>query len=98
MTDCSTSAPPDQAVHTDIVALLEAHHRTAAPNPALEHLMKPGKNRPVGLILCAEKGRSKAHYALKGQPQKLPAEKLDKTRCEQEARRIAHCSDVEGGV
>jgi predicted nuclease of restriction endonuclease-like (RecB) superfamily len=33
-------------------------------NYAREHWMKLGENPPVGLILCAEKGASEAHYAL----------------------------------
>jgi predicted nuclease of restriction endonuclease-like (RecB) superfamily len=54
-------------------------------NYAREHWMKPGENPPIGLILCAEKGASEAHYALDGLPNKvlaaeyqmvLPEEKL----------------------
>jgi predicted nuclease of restriction endonuclease-like (RecB) superfamily len=70
-------------------------------NYAREHWVKPGENPPVGLILCAQKGASEAHYALDGLPNKvlaaeyqtvLPdekvlAEKLDKTRRELEAWR-----------
>jgi predicted nuclease of restriction endonuclease-like (RecB) superfamily len=81
-------------------------------NYAREHWMKPGENPPVGLILCAEKGASEAHYALEGLPnkvlaaeyqtvlpdEKLLAEELDKTRRELEARRIARGGDTEGGV
>ena len=33
-------------------------------NYAREHWMKPGENPPIGLILCAEKGATEAHYAL----------------------------------
>lgn len=33
-------------------------------NYASEHWMKAGENPPVGLILCAEKGATEAHYAL----------------------------------
>ena len=71
-------------------------------NYAREHWMKPGENPPVGLILCAEKGATEAHYALEGLPNKvlaaeyqtvlpdetLLAEELAKTRRELEARRI----------
>ncbi len=35
--------------------------------------MKPGENPPVGLILCAEKGASEAHYALDNLPNKVLA-------------------------
>ncbi|MFZ4625309.1 MAG: PDDEXK nuclease domain-containing protein [Rhodoferax sp.] len=54
-------------------------------NYAKEHWMKPGENPPIGLILCAGKGSSQAHYALEGLSNKvlaaeyqtvLPAEKL----------------------
>jgi predicted nuclease of restriction endonuclease-like (RecB) superfamily len=78
-------------------------------NYAREHWMKPGENPPVGLILCAEKGASEAHYALEGLPnkvlaaeyqtvlpdEKLLAEELEKTRRELEARRIARGADTE---
>ncbi|HTR01280.1 MAG TPA: DUF1016 domain-containing protein, partial [Candidatus Acidoferrum sp.] len=71
-------------------------------NYAREHWMKPGENPPVGLILCAGKGASEAHYALAGLPnkvlaaeyrtalpnEKLLAEQLDKTRQEFETRQI----------
>jgi predicted nuclease of restriction endonuclease-like (RecB) superfamily len=42
-------------------------------NYAREHLMKPGENPPVGLILCADKGAAEAHYALDGLPNKVMA-------------------------
>jgi hypothetical protein len=42
-------------------------------NYAREHWMKPGENPPVGLILCAEKGASEAHYALDNLPNKVLA-------------------------
>lgn len=42
-------------------------------NFAREHWMKPGENPPVGLILCASKGASEAHYALEGLPNKVLA-------------------------
>jgi predicted nuclease of restriction endonuclease-like (RecB) superfamily len=42
-------------------------------NYAREHWMKPGENPPVGLILCAEKGASEAHYALDNLPNKILA-------------------------
>lgn len=71
-------------------------------NYAREHWTKPGENPPVGLILCAEKGASEAHYALEGLPnkvlaaeyqtvlpnEKLLAEELTKTRWELETRRV----------
>lgn len=54
-------------------------------NYAKEHWTLPEENPPVGLILCAEKDRALAHYALEGLPNKvltseyklaLPDEKL----------------------
>jgi predicted nuclease of restriction endonuclease-like (RecB) superfamily len=42
-------------------------------NYAREHWMKPGENPPVGLILCAEKGATEAHYALDNLPSKVLA-------------------------
>ncbi len=42
-------------------------------NYAREHWTHPGENPPVGLILCAEKSRSLAHYALEGLPNKVLA-------------------------
>lgn len=42
-------------------------------NYAREHWMKPGEDPPVGLILCAEKGASEAHYALDNLPNKVLA-------------------------
>jgi predicted nuclease of restriction endonuclease-like (RecB) superfamily len=79
-------------------------------NYAREHWMKPGENPPVGLILCAEKGASEAHYALEGLPnkvlaaeyqtvlpdEKLLAEELAKTRRELEARQVWHTGKMEG--
>jgi predicted nuclease of restriction endonuclease-like (RecB) superfamily len=70
-------------------------------NYAREHWMKPGENPPVGLILCAEKGAAKAHYALDNLPnkilaaeyqtvlpdEKLIAEELEKSRRELELRK-----------
>jgi predicted nuclease of restriction endonuclease-like (RecB) superfamily len=70
-------------------------------NYAREHWMKDGENPPVGLILCAEKGASEAHYALDNLPNKvlaaeyrttLPDEQiiaaeLDRSRLELENRR-----------
>ncbi len=81
-------------------------------NYARQHWMKPGENPPIGLILCAGKGSNEAHYTLEGlsnkvltaeyrtalPDEKLLAEKLEKTRRELEARRIAHGGDAEGGV
>lgn len=63
-------------------------------NYAREHWTQPGENPPVGLILCAQKDASLAHYALENLPNKvlateykvaLPAEKMlaaeiDRTR------------------
>lgn len=79
-------------------------------NYAREHWMKPGENPPVGLILCAEKGASEAHYALEGLPnkvlaaeyqtvlpdEKLLAKELAKTRRELESRRTGKDGDTEG--
>jgi hypothetical protein len=42
-------------------------------NYARQHWMKPGEDPPVGLILCAEKGASEAHYALDNLPKKVLA-------------------------
>lgn len=42
-------------------------------NYARGNWMKPGENPPVGLILCAEKGASEAHYALDNLPNKVLA-------------------------
>jgi predicted nuclease of restriction endonuclease-like (RecB) superfamily len=69
-------------------------------NYAREHWMKPGENPPVGLILCAEKGATEAHYALDNLPNKvlaaeyqtvlpdenLIAEELERSRRELEKR------------
>jgi hypothetical protein len=33
-------------------------------NYATEHLMYPGENPPIGLILCRRKDKELAHYAL----------------------------------
>jgi predicted nuclease of restriction endonuclease-like (RecB) superfamily len=69
-------------------------------NYASEHWMKPGENPPVGLILCAEKGASEAHYALDNLPnkvlaaeyqtvlpdEKLIAKELERSRLELEKR------------
>ena len=69
-------------------------------NYASEHWVKPGENPPVGLILCAEKGASEAHYALDNLPnkvlaaeyqtvlpdEKLIAEELERSRRELEKR------------
>jgi predicted nuclease of restriction endonuclease-like (RecB) superfamily len=69
-------------------------------NYAREHWMKPGENPPVGLILCAEKGASEAHYALDNLPnkvlaaeyqtvlpdEKIIAEELERSRRELEKR------------
>jgi predicted nuclease of restriction endonuclease-like (RecB) superfamily len=69
-------------------------------NYAREHWMKPGENPPVGLILCAEKGASEAHYSLDNLPtkvlaaeyqtvlpnEKLIAEELERSRQELERR------------
>jgi predicted nuclease of restriction endonuclease-like (RecB) superfamily len=70
-------------------------------NYAREHWVKPDENPPVGLILCAEKGATEAHYALDNLPnkvlaaeyqtilpdEKLIAEELEKSRRELEARK-----------
>lgn len=42
-------------------------------NYAREHWTHPGENPPVGLILCAQKDASVAHYALEGLPNKILA-------------------------
>ena len=42
-------------------------------NYAREHWMKAGENPPAGLILCAEKGATEAHYALDGLPNRILA-------------------------
>jgi hypothetical protein len=40
-------------------------------NYAREHWTLPGEHPPVGLILCASKGTTLAHYALQGLPNKV---------------------------
>ena len=66
-------------------------------NYAREHWMKPGENPPVGLILCAEKGASEAHYDLDNLPNKvlaaeyqtvLPDEKLIAQELERSRREL----------
>ena len=66
-------------------------------NYAREHWMKLGENPPVGLILCAEKGASEAHYALDNLPNKvlaaeyrtvLPDEKLIAKELERSRREL----------
>ena len=42
-------------------------------NYAKEHWAMPDENPPVGLILCADKGRAMARYALEGLPTKVMA-------------------------
>lgn len=42
-------------------------------NYAREHWTHPDENPPVGLILCAQKDRAVAHYALEGLPNKVLA-------------------------
>jgi len=42
-------------------------------NYAREHWTHPEENPPVGLILCAKKNTSAAHYALDGLPNKVLA-------------------------
>jgi hypothetical protein len=42
-------------------------------NYAREHWIVEGENPPVGLILCAEKESTVAHYALEGLPNKVLA-------------------------
>lgn len=42
-------------------------------NYAREHWTREGENPPVGLILCARKDNSVAHYALEGLPSKVLA-------------------------
>jgi predicted nuclease of restriction endonuclease-like (RecB) superfamily len=73
-------------------------------NYAREHWLVPGENPPVGLILCAQKDASVAHYALEGLSNKvlaseyrtaLPNEKalayeLDQTRRQLEERNTPH--------
>jgi hypothetical protein len=65
--------------------------------------MKSGKNPPVGLILCTEKGAAEAHYALDNLPirvlateyqtilpdEKLTAAELDRSRRELEQQRLS---------
>lgn len=40
-------------------------------NYAREHWTLPDENPPVGLILCADKGRALARHALEGLPSKI---------------------------
>lgn len=61
-------------------------------NYAREHWTKEGENPPVGLILCAEKDKALAHYALEGLPNKVLAAEYkltlpDKKTLEAELRR-----------
>ena len=70
-------------------------------NYAREHWTLQGENPPVGLILCAEKNRAVAKYALEGLPNKVLAaeyrtalpeeerfvEEIEKTQRQLEARR-----------
>lgn len=76
-------------------------------NYAREHWMKDGENPPVGLILCAEKGASEAHYALDNLPnkvlaaeyqtilpdEKIIAEQLERSRLQLERRRLSPNGD-----
>lgn len=48
-------------------------------NYAREHWMRRGENPPVGLILCAKKNESVAHYALEGLPNKVLASEYKTT-------------------
>ena len=75
-------------------------------NYARENWMKPGENPPIGLILCAEKGASEAHYSLGNLPNKvlaaeyrtalpdeqLIAERLERSRLELEQRHLGNGS------
>jgi predicted nuclease of restriction endonuclease-like (RecB) superfamily len=72
-------------------------------NYAREHWMKPGENPPVGLILCAEKGATEAHYALDNLPNKvlaaeyqtvLPGEKLIAEELERSRRELEKRASV----
>jgi predicted nuclease of restriction endonuclease-like (RecB) superfamily len=79
-------------------------------NYAREHWVFPGENPPVGLILCAEKDRAVAKYALDGLPNKvlaaeyrtaLPKERLlieeiKRTRNQLEVRRHLTASQPKG--
>lgn len=61
-------------------------------NYAREHWTTEGENPPVGLILCAEKDKALAHYALEGLPNKVLAAEYkmtlpDKKVLEAELRR-----------
>lgn len=78
-------------------------------NYAREHLMKPGENPPIGLILCTSKGSAEARYSLDGLQNKvlaaeyqtvLPneqflADELDRTWLELEARGIGKTGGTE---
>lgn len=48
-------------------------------NYAREHWTHPEENPPVGLILCAEKDATVAHYALEGLPNKILASEYKMT-------------------
>src|SRR5579863_5162192 len=72
-------------------------------NYASEHWMKPVENPPVGLILCAEKGASEAHYALDNLPNKvlaaeyhtvLPDEKLIANELERSRRELEEMTSL----
>ena len=80
-------------------------------NYARRHWTLPDENPPVGLILCAGKGRALAEYALEGLPNKVLASdyltalpdpalleaELERTRTLLEARRQASGKKKEGG-
>lgn len=75
-------------------------------NYAREHWTVEGENPPVGLILCAAKDASVAHYALEGLPTKvlaatyrtqLPKEKTLAAEVEQTRRELARRRDPELG-
>lgn len=60
-------------------------------NYARHHWTLPDENPPVGLILCADKGKAMAHYALEGLPNKVLAAEY-KTTLPSEAELAAELS------
>lgn len=62
-------------------------------NYAREHWMRDGENPPVGLILCAQKDKSVAHYALDALPNKVLAAEY-KLALPNEEQLIAELSKV----
>ena len=65
-------------------------------NYAKENWKLPDENPPVGLILCAEKNKALAHYALEGLPNKVLASEYKLTSGREHAckRAGAHTAPI----